>query len=87
MELKKKGNYQNEYEKLGTVRQQQDVPEKLPQETKRRKPGDKVEKSEFEKFWGLQRDLAWAELPGIHIYIYIHIYEYIYIYIHIYIYI
>lgn len=64
MEIKKKGNYQNEYEKLGAVRQQQDVPEKLPQETKRRKPGDKVEKSEFEKFWGLQRDLAWAELPG-----------------------
>lgn len=66
MEIKKKGNYQNEYEKLGAVRQQQDVPEKLPQETKRRKPGDKdkVEKSEFEKFWGLQRDLAWAEIPG-----------------------
>eukprot|EP00596_Hydrurales_sp_CCMP1899_P009618 CAMPEP_0119034286 /NCGR_PEP_ID=MMETSP1177-20130426/1284_1 /TAXON_ID=2985 /ORGANISM="Ochromonas sp, Strain CCMP1899" /LENGTH=1580 /DNA_ID=CAMNT_0006991613 /DNA_START=41 /DNA_END=4783 /DNA_ORIENTATION=- len=64
MERKTKGNYQSEYEKLGTVRQQQDVPEKLPQETKRRKPGDKFEKSEFEKFWGLQRDLAWAELPG-----------------------
>lgn len=63
----KKATYKTAYEELGTVLQQTDIPAILPQETRRRKRTDKdkgFEKSEFDKFWGLRRDIGWAELPG-----------------------
>ena len=67
MSIPKKATYKSAYDELGNVRLQQDITENLPQETRRRKKTDKdrgFEKSEFEKFWGLRRDIGWAELPG-----------------------
>ena len=67
MSIPKKATYKSAYDELGNVRLQEDVPENLPQETRRRKRTDKdkgFEKSEFDKFWGLRRDIRWAELPG-----------------------
>lgn len=67
MSIPKKATYKSAYDELGNVRLQEDVPENLPQETRRRKRTDKdkgFEKSEFDKFWGLRRDIGWAELPG-----------------------
>ena len=62
MSAPKKATYKSAYDELGNVRVQEGVPENLPQETKRRKKTDKntvYEKSEFDKFWGLRRDIAW----------------------------
>ena len=67
MSIPKKPTYKSAYDELGNVRMQQDITENLPQESRRRKKTDKdrgFEKSEFEKFWGLRRDIGWAELPG-----------------------
>ena len=67
MSIPKKATYKSAYDELGNVRLQEDVPENLPQETRRKKRTDKdkgFEKSEFDKFWGLRRDIRWAELPG-----------------------
>ena len=67
MSIPKKPTYKSAYDELGNVRLQQDIAENLPQETRRRKKSDKdkgFEKSEFEKFWGLRRDIGWSELPG-----------------------
>ena len=65
------------YETLGEVRHQEGVPKNLPKEEKRRRRGppskdeagaklkELREKSAFEVFWGLQRDLHWTEIPYI----------------------
>ena len=72
--LAKRATFKSMYETLGEVRYQEGVPKNLPKEEKRRKRGpigkdDAVakqqEKSAFEIFWGLQRDLHWTEIPYI----------------------
>ena len=71
MSIPKKATYKSSYDELGSVRLQQDVPENLPQETRRRKRTDKdkgFEKSDFDKFWGLRRDIGWTEIPGRNVY-------------------
>lgn len=70
--LAKRATFKSLYETVGEVRFQEGVPKNLPKEEKRRKRGpigkdDAVakqqEKSAFEIFWGLQRDLHWTEIP------------------------
>lgn len=55
--------YSREYSQLGKVRGQQGIPEHLPKDVKKikskdRKPGDKLEVSQFDFFWSLRRDLG-----------------------------
>ena len=70
--LAKRATFKSMYETIGEVRLQEGVPKNLPKDEKRRKRGPvgkddaaakQQEKSAFEIFWGLQRDLHWTEIP------------------------
>jgi len=75
--LTKRTTFGSLYDTLGEVRHQEGVPKNLPKEEKRRRRGppskdeagakqkELREKSAFEVFWGLQRDLHWTEIPYI----------------------
>lgn len=74
--LAKRATFKSIYDTLGEARHQEGVPKNLPKEEKRRRRGPtgkddptekhkEKEKSAFELFWGLQRDLHWTEIPYI----------------------
>ena len=60
--------YKKAYELFGDERKQDGVPKGLVEQAVTRKrfgpKKDAPAKSNFDQFWGLRRDLAWAEIPG-----------------------